>query len=124
MKNNSSQAFVAVSALTIPGIALAQNIPPTIAALAISPVLVFLLAAVLGVVTRSWRVAIRHSVLVCVWILLFGIASYWVENDYVIWTPLALYGIHAATMIILIARSVLGRLKGKRRTFRFRKRDK
>jgi hypothetical protein len=112
MRIDSSKALVAVSALTLPGTALAQEIPPIIAALALSPVLVFLLAIVLGVVTRSWRVAVRHSGLVCVWILLFGIASYWVENDYVIWTPLALYGIHAATMVILIARGALRRLKG------------
>ena len=98
--------------MTLPGTAFAQNIPPIIAALALSPVLVFLLAIVLGVVTRSWRVALRHSGFVCVWILMFGIASYWVENDYVIWTPLALYGIHAGTMIILIARGVHRRLKG------------
>jgi threonine/homoserine efflux transporter RhtA len=112
MRIVSSKVLVAFSALTMPGTALAQKIPPIIAALALSPVLVFLLAIVLGVVTRSWRVAVRHSGLVCVWILLFGIASYWVENDYVIWTPLALYGIHAATMIILIARGALRRLKG------------
>jgi hypothetical protein len=112
MKINLSKACVAISALTVPGIALAQNISPIIAALALSPVLVFLLATVLGIVSRSWRVAARHSVLVCVWILLFGIASYWVENDYVIWTPLAFYGIHAATMMILIARGVLRRRKG------------
>ncbi len=107
MKIDSSRALVAISALTLPGTAFAQNISPIIAALALSPILVFLLAIVLGAVTRSWRVAVRHFGLVCIWILMFGIASYWVENDYVIWTPLALYGIHAATMIFLIAKGVL-----------------
>ncbi len=109
MQFNSSKVLLAVSALTLPGIALAQNIPPIIAALALSPVLAFLLAIVLGVVTRSWRVGVTHSGLVGVWILLFGVASYWIENDYVIWTPLALYGIHAATMVILIIKCVLRR---------------
>jgi MFS-type transporter involved in bile tolerance (Atg22 family) len=111
MTVKSPRALVAISALTVPGTALAQNISPIIAALALSPVLVFLLAIVLGFVTRSWRVAVKHSGLVCVWILLFGIASYWVENDYVIWTPLGLYLIHAATMVILIARGLLRRIK-------------
>ena len=102
---------MAIPALTFPGVALAQNIPPIIAALALSPVLVFLLAIVLGAVTRSWRVAARHSALVGVWILLFGIASYWVENDYAIWTPLVLYGVHAAAMVVLIARGVVRRVR-------------
>jgi MFS-type transporter involved in bile tolerance (Atg22 family) len=107
MKINFSRASVAISALTLPGTALAQNVSPIIAALALSPILVFLLAIVLGVVTRSWRVGTRHIGLVCVWIVLFAIASYWVENDYVIWTPLMLYGTHAITMIFLIVKGVL-----------------
>ena len=111
MQIKSSQVLLVFSALALPGIALAQNVPPIIAALALSPVLVFLLAIILGFVTRSWRVAIGHSALICVWILLFAVASYWVENDYVIWTPLALYGIHTVTMMILIARGVLERVR-------------
>ena len=102
---------MAISALALPGTALAQNVSPIIAALALSPILVFLLAIVLGVVTRSWRVGARHFGLVCVWIVLFAIASYWVENDYVIWTPLMLYGIHAITMIFLIVKGVLQRAR-------------
>lgn len=112
MQINSSKALWVFAALTWPGSALAQNIPPIIAALAFSPVLAFLFAIVLGVVTRSWRVALLHSGLIGMWILLFGIASYRVENDYVIWMPLALYGVHAATMILLIARGVLRRARG------------
>ncbi len=112
MKINSLKALLTVSALILPGIALAQSVPPIIAALAFSPVLAFLMAIILGFVSRSWRVGVRHSGLICIWILLFGIASYWVENDYVIWTPLALYGMHAATMVILIIRGVLRRERG------------
>lgn len=36
------------------------------------------------------------------WVVLFSLASYFVENDYVIWTPLALYVIHAAIILVLI----------------------
>ena len=96
-----------VSALILPGIAYAQNIPPVIAALALSPVVVLLLAVVLGVVSRSWRVGALHAGLVTLWIALLGIASYWVENDYVIWTPLAFYGIHAVTIVGLLVRAIL-----------------
>ena len=106
MRIDFSKSLSTASALTLPGIAHAQNIPPVIAALALSPVLVFLFAVVLGIVSRSWRVGVAHAGLVGIWILLFGVASYWVENDYVIWTPLALYVIHAVTLVVLIARRV------------------
>ena len=111
MRISSSLWLLTVSALALPGMAYAQNISPTIAALALSPLLVMLFAVVLGVVSRSWIVGTAHAGLVAVWVMLFGVASYWVENDYVIWTPLVLYGVHAITMIILIVKGVLRRTK-------------
>lgn len=111
MPFSSSQALSSFLLLILPGTALAQNIPPEIAALALSPVLVLLLAIVLGAVNRSWRVGFMHSGLVLAWILLFGVASYWVENDYVIWTPIVLCGVHAAIMVILIASGMARRGK-------------
>jgi hypothetical protein len=115
MRINSATALVTIAALVSPGIAHAQNISPLIAGLALSPILVFLLAIVLGIVSRSWRVGVAHVGLVAIWILLFGIASYWVENDYVIWTPLALYALHAVTMVVLIAKGLLQRARGQGR---------
>ncbi|MBT8092052.1 MAG: hypothetical protein KJN77_03380 [Gammaproteobacteria bacterium] len=112
MRQKSIKFWLAPLALTLPVVAQAQHIPPIIAAFALSPVLVLLLAVVLGVVSKSLLVGLKHAGLVGIWILLFGVASYWVENDYVIWTPLALYVIHAVTMVILIARGVLRRAKG------------
>lgn len=109
MQSSTSQALWSLMLLALPRMAMAQNIPPEIAALALSPVLALLLALVLGIVNRSLRIGLGHSGLVVLWILLFGVASYWVENDYVIWTPLVLYGIHTATMVILIAGSLFGR---------------
>lgn len=110
--------LVGVAASVFPGIAYAQNIPPTIVALALSPLLVLLIAVVLGVVLRSWRVGAAHAGLIVVWVLLFGIASYWVENDYVIWTPMVLYGAHAILMIVLIVMGVVRRIKSQRDTLR------
>jgi MFS-type transporter involved in bile tolerance (Atg22 family) len=101
--------MLTVLALALPGIANAQYIPPIIVALALSPLLVMLFAVILGVVSRSWLIGARHVGLIVVWIVLFGIAAYWVENDYVIWTPLALYVGHAIVMIILIVKRMLGR---------------
>lgn len=110
MRISSSKTLLAVPVLILPRIAYAQYVPPLLAALALSPLLVLLLAVVLGIVSRSWLVGAKHAGLVLVWIVMFVIASYWVENDYVIWTPLALYGAHAIAMIILIVKGVLSRM--------------
>ena len=109
MRFNASNALMTISALALPAVAQAQEIPPVLAALALSPILVFLLAIVLGIVTRSWKVGLGHAALIATWILLFGIASYWVENDYVIWTPLALYAMHAVILVVLVVKGVLRR---------------
>jgi len=93
--------------MAAPGIAYAQNIPPVIAALAVSPLFVLLLAVALGVASRSWRVGVAHAGLLVAWILWFAVASYWVENDYVIWTPLALSATHAVILVVLLIRCLL-----------------
>lgn len=110
MRISPSKCLLSMLALTVPGSAHAQNIPPIIAAIAVSPVLVMLLAVVLGVMSRSWLVGATHAGLVAMWVLLFGVASYWVENDYVIWTPLVLYGVHAITLVVLVFKGVLRRV--------------
>lgn len=64
MQSHFSKAPLAVSALTLPGVALAHQISPIIGALALSPVLVFLLAIALRGVTRNWTVAVKYFGLV------------------------------------------------------------
>ena len=76
---------------------------------ALSPLLVLVLTAVLGVVVRSWKAGASHAALIVVWIVLFGIASYYVENDYIIWTPLAIYILHSLLIIGLIAVGIVRR---------------
>ncbi len=98
-----------LSALALPSVAYAQRIPTAIAAMAVSPLLVILLAVAHGVLSRSWRAGAAHTGLVLLWVLMFGVASYWVENDYVIWTPLVLYGVHAITLLILVVKGLLRR---------------
>ncbi len=112
MRVNPPTFQLAVSLVALPGTAHAQYISPLIAGLALSPILVLLLAVVLGIVSRSWRIGAWHAGLVVVWVVLFGIASYWVENDYIIWTPLALYVAHSVIMLALIIRGVASRLSG------------
>lgn len=89
----------------------AQYVPIWLVAAALSPVLVFLLCAILGVLAASLRIAALHAAIVVGWIVLFSLASYFVENDYVIWTPLALYVLHAALLIVLIAVQIVRRFR-------------
>jgi len=77
--------------------------------MAVSPLLAIVLAVVFGVVSHSWRIGAAHAGLIVVWVLLFAIASYWVENDYIIWTPLVLFGVHAVTLLILVAKAAMRR---------------
>jgi len=77
--------------------------------LAVSPLLAILLAVALGIVSRSWQIGAAHAGLIVVWVLLFAIASYWVENDYIIWTPLVLFAVHAVTLLILLAKAAVRR---------------
>ncbi len=91
-----------IGLLLLPGTAHAQYIPPVLAAAALSPILVLLLCGVLGIVAGSLRTAARHAGLVVAWVVLFLLAAYFVENDYVIWTPLALYAAHAVLVVVLI----------------------
>ena len=96
----------------LPGVAHAQHSSPVLVAALLSPLLVLLLAVVLGVVARSWKVGGLHVGLIIVWILLFGVASYWVENDYIIWTPLALYILHSLIIVALIIVGLVKRRGG------------
>jgi len=107
VRKKVSTLALTMLAVTLPEIAHAQQIPPAIAVLAISPILVLGLAIGLGVVTRSWIVGGLHAAIVLFWVTLFVIASYWVENDIVIWTPIGLLAIHAIVLVVLIAKSVL-----------------
>lgn len=112
MRISPSKCLFIVLALTAPVSAHAQNIPPIIVAIAVSPVLVMLLAVVHGILSHSWLVGATHAGLVVIWVLLIGVASYWVENDYVIWTPLVFYCVHAMTLIVLVFVGVLRRGTG------------
>jgi uncharacterized protein YggT (Ycf19 family) len=112
MRISPSKCLFIVLALTAPVSAHAQNIPPIIVAIAVSPVLVILLAVVVGILYRSWLVGATHAGLVVVWVVLTAVASYWVENDYVIWTPLVIYCVHAIILIVLVFIGVLRRVSG------------
>ena len=97
---------------SLPGSAHAQYIPPWLVVGALSPLLVLLLCIILGLLTRSVRVGALHAAIVLAWVVLFSLASYFVENDYVIWTPLALYLLHSALLVVLIVVQIAKRIAG------------
>ena len=51
-------------------------------------------------------------VLLLAWVILFSLAAYFIENDYVIWTPLVIYAAHCSLIIILIAVHTARRIRG------------
>jgi len=99
----------------LPVSAHAQYVPPWLIVAVLSPILVFLLCIILGFLTRSIRIGVFHSGLVLAWIVLFSLASYFVENDYVIWTPMALYVLHSALLVVLIAVAIAKRVSSRDR---------
>ena len=72
-----------------------------------------LCAVVLGALEHNWKTGAKHLGMVIVWIVLFGVASYNVENDYIIWTPMLLYALHAVLIIILIFKQIVRRMKSR-----------
>ena len=110
MRINFSKPAGIASLALLPGIAYAQYVPIWLVVAALSPVVVILFAVMLGVLTRSWRIGALHTGLVIVWVLLFGFAAYFIENDYIIWTPLVLYAIHALLILVLIVVNIAKRI--------------
>nr|CAP47602.1 putative integron gene cassette protein [uncultured bacterium] len=107
---------IAVFLGTLPATAHAQYVPTWLIFAILSPILVFFLCIILGLITRSLRIGALHAAFVFAWIVLFSLASYFIENDYVIWTPLALYTLHAALLLVLIVVAIAKRISGDART--------
>lgn len=90
----------------LPAVAHAQHIPAWLAAAAVSPIAALLLVAVLAWLKRSWRVALTHALGLLIWVASFLLASAFVTNDLVIWTPLALYTLHCLLILGLLVRQL------------------
>ena len=112
MSPRSLATAFAVVLGTFPVSAHAQYIPPWLIAAVLSPILVFLLCIILGGITRNIRIGALHAAFVLAWVVLFSLASYFVENDYVIWTPLALYILHSVLLLVLIFVEIAKRIAG------------
>lgn len=116
IRTRSIATFFAAILGTFPVAAHAQYIPPWMIVAALSPVFVLLLCVVLGWLTRSVRIGALQAALVIAWVVLFALASYFVENDYVIWTPMALYVLHSVLLVVLIVVEIAKRIAGRGHT--------
>jgi len=96
----------------VPGFAYAQNISGWVFVGILSPVLMIGFAITIGFLTTSWRNGFSHAGLVVIWVALFWVASVCVTNDYIIWTPLALYFIHGLIMLGLVIALIWKSMKG------------
>jgi hypothetical protein len=116
MRINLKATMSALMLGILPTAAYAQYVPTWLIAAVMSPILVLFLCIVFGVLARSVRIGAIHAALVLTWVVLFSLASYFVENDYVIWTPLALYVLHAVLLLVLIVVEIAKRISGRAHT--------
>ena len=80
-------------------LAYAQEVPTVIAIAALSPIIMMALAGVLGWLDRSLLTGLKHIALVFLWVAVFLVLSSVVTTDWLICTPLVLYGAHGLWML-------------------------
>lgn len=91
--------------------ALAQEIRLWMVAGVVSPLWAFVLVIALALCAPRVGKAGLHAILLVVWIVAFLLASFYVENDWVIWTPMHLYILQLALLPILVFRQLLRRIE-------------
>ena len=104
-----------------PAPAYAHGIPVWMFVAAASPLPVLILIAVYGWLAGSLRAALIHAFLLAVWVAWFWLASnvnevtlLGISTDYVIWSALVLYTLHALLILILVPLHAFKRLRLRR----------
>ena len=113
LQKHSGKTAIVVFLWSVPTVAYAQRVPVWLVAAVLSPLLVISFAIILGLVTRSLRIGLIHAGLVLGWIIIFAFVSNVFTNDYVIWTPLVAYAVHALVMLVLIIVNTVKRIRGR-----------
>jgi hypothetical protein len=90
---------------------LAQKVPLWVVAGVLSPVLALVLVIALALSAPRLGKASLHIKLLVLWIVAFLLASFFIENDWVIWTPMHLYILHLALLPIFVFRQLLRRIE-------------
>ena len=91
--------------------ALAQYIPLWLIAGVISPAWALVLIVALALCAPRLGKAGLHTLLLTVWIVTFLLASNFVTNDWIIWTPMHLYIVQLALLPILLFYEFLRRIE-------------
>jgi len=91
--------------------AVAQEIRLWMVAGVVSPLWALVLIAALALSAPRLRKAALHALLLFIWIVAFLLASNFVENDWVIWTPMHLYILQLALLPIILFRELLRRIE-------------
>lgn len=91
--------------------ALAQEIRLWMVAGAVSPLWALVLVIALALCAPGLGKAGLHMKWLALWIAAFLFASYFIENDWVIWTPMHLYIVHLALLPIFLFRQLLRRIE-------------
>lgn len=91
--------------------ALAQKIPLWLVVGVVSPIWALVLVAALALCAPRLGKAGLHTILLILWIVTFLLASNFVENDWVIWTPMHLYIVQLALLPVLVFRQLLRRIE-------------
>lgn len=113
LSTRARSGFVAAGLGSLPVAAHAQNIPDWLIISVLSPLIVLLFCVILGFAAGSVRIGALHAGLVLLWVVLFALSAYFIENDYVIWTPLVPYGLHAVLVVVLIVFYIVRRFVGR-----------
>ena len=117
MNRRGAALLLAAGLLAIaPLDAHAQKVPWIVLPLAASPLVAIVLAGVLGVVARSWSIALTNAALVFVWVAWFFVASKYVPSDPVIWASLVALGLHCLVMLFRIVQHAFWRARARRRS--------
>jgi len=78
----------------------------------ISPVWALILLGALAIAAPKPGKAGLHAIVFAVWIVTFLLASNYVTNDWVIWTPMHLYIVHLAVLPIILFGDLQGGIEG------------
>jgi hypothetical protein len=96
------RCLAGVLLLLVSSPALAQEIRLWMVAGVVSPVWALVLVVALALCAPRVGKAGLHAILLVAWIAAFLLASFFVENDWVIWTPMHLYIVQLALLPILL----------------------
>lgn len=107
----SDRCLAGVLLMLVSPAALAQKIPLWVVVGVASPVLALAMVGTLALAAPGPGKAGLHFRLLVLWVVAFLLTSYFVENDWVIWTPMHLYILHLALLPIFVFRQLLCRIE-------------